>query len=179
MPWLPESGFSKLEVGLIKWHEELPNSLQFTRTAIYMRKESSQLGGLLLLHWTYHQSLCDLNRIGMPELFKIRCAIHFPPEQSVFQRQVQDRCMEHATEISLIFEEAMKHGVEALADTWLPVIAHDAIRVITHYLLRPQGTVDVKVNQVSKHAVSCLQTNVTALKRMVPMFQLAKPLVGQ
>ncbi|KAI0132181.1 hypothetical protein BJ170DRAFT_234301 [Xylariales sp. AK1849] len=175
-PWLPGSEFSRLETDLFLWYEQLPNSLQYTRTAIYMRKESSQLGALLLLHWTYHQSLCDLNRIGMRELFRIRCAIAFPPEQVKFQAWVQDRCMEHATGISLIFEEALRHGPEAFADTWLPVIAHDSIRVIVHYVARLLGTVKDKLTLIRPHAILCIQANIAALKKMMPMFQLAKPL---
>ncbi|KAK6085840.1 hypothetical protein SCUP234_02747 [Seiridium cupressi] len=109
-PWLQGSDFAQLESALFSWYEELPGNLQFTQTAICMRKESSQLGALLLLHWTYHQSLCDLNRIGMRDLFQIRKAINFPPDQSDFQKRTQDRCNEHATAIALMFAEAFKHG---------------------------------------------------------------------
>jgi hypothetical protein len=177
-PWLPESEFAALEASLLSWYHSLPSSLQFTRTAIYMRKESSQLGALLLLHWTYHQSLCDLNRIGMDELFRIRRPVLFPPEQADFQKTTQDKCMEHAAGISLIFEEALRHGIEALADTWLPVIAHDSTRVLVHFITRKLGTSATKFIMYRPHAVACMQANITALKRMVPMFQLAKPLVS-
>ncbi|KAK9422394.1 putative Sulfatase N-terminal domain-containing protein [Seiridium unicorne] len=113
-PWLQGSDFAQLESALFSWYEELPGNLQFTQIAIYMRKESSQLGALLLLHWTYHQSLCDLNRIGMRDLFQIRKAINFPPDQSDFQKRTQDRCNEHATAIALMFAEASKHGSTSL-----------------------------------------------------------------
>lgn len=177
-PWLPESEFAALEGSLLSWYASLPSSLQFTRTAIYMRKESSQLGALLLLHWTYHQSLCDLNRIGMEELFRIRRPVVFPLEQAGFQKRTQDKCMEHAAGISLIFEEALRHGAEAFADTWLPVIAHDSTRVIVYFITRKLGHSTTKFAMYRPHASACLQANITALRRMVPMYQLAKPLVS-
>ncbi|KAM0810856.1 hypothetical protein AB5N19_11209 [Seiridium cardinale] len=175
-PWLRGSDFAQLESALFSWYEELPGNLQFTQTAIYMRKESSQLGALLLLHWTYHQSLCDLNRIGMRDLFQIRKAINFPPDQSDFQKRTQDRCNEHATAIALMFAEASKHGHACFADTWLPVIAHDSTRVIVHYITHKLGTSTHKLAMVRPHSISCMQANIIALKKMVPMFQLAKPL---
>jgi hypothetical protein len=177
MPWVPNSEFSRLETSLFSWYESLPNSLQFSRTAIYMRKESSQLGALMMLHWTYQQTSCDLNRIGMQDLFQIRHPIIFPPEQADFQRRVQDRCAEHATAIGLIFQEALRHGPEGLADTWLPVIAHDSTRVMVHYVTRQLGTSKDRQSFIIPHFTNCIERNIAALKKMVPMFQLAKPLV--
>ncbi|KAI1881358.1 hypothetical protein JX265_000184 [Neoarthrinium moseri] len=159
-PWLPASEYTNLEKSLLAWYEDLPNSLQFTRTALNTRKELSQLGALLVLHWTYHATLCDLYRI----------------ERLGFQERVQDCCFEHATATAIIFEEALRHNFEVFADTWLPIIAHDATRVIVHYATRKLGTSRDRQVMTRPHAISCMQANISALKRMVPIFQLGKPL---
>lgn len=176
LPWLPESEFNKLETTLLQWYEDLPDSLYTTRPNIYMRKDSSQLGALLLLHWIYHQTLCDLNRIGMRELFNIPNSFILPPDQEAFVTRIQDRCVEHAECIAMIFGEALKHGNEALADTWLPVIAHDSCRVIVHYTSHQLGTAKLKRAFIRGHHVACLQRNLKALKKMIPMYQLSQPL---
>lgn len=114
----------------------------------------------------------------MRDLFQIRKAVEFPAEQLEFQRRTQDRCLEHATAIALTFEEASRHGSECFADTWLPVIAHDSTRVIVHIVTHKLGTSATKLVMIKPHAVSCMQANIMALKKMVPMFQLATPLVS-
>jgi hypothetical protein len=176
-PWLPDSQFQQLQAELRRWHDRLPYSLRFSRTAIYMRKESSQTGGLLLLHITYHQTFCDLNRIAMGNLFKILPRIEFPPTQTAFVKQIQDQCFEHAVVLSSIFEEAGKHGPDTLADTWLSIIAHETVKVIVNYVAQDMGTAD-KDDEFRRQVTSYLHQNIRALKRMIPMYALAKPLVS-
>ena len=53
LPWLPESEFAQLDGESRAWYDALPTSLQFTRDAMYIRKETSQLGALFLLHYMY------------------------------------------------------------------------------------------------------------------------------
>ena len=168
-----------LEASFQHWYNSLPGSLHFSRTAIYMRKESSQLGGLLFLHVTYHQTMCDLTRIGMRDLFKIRAAFEFPPERTDFLKQVQDKCFEHCMALSSIYEEAMRYGPEALSDTWLSVVAHDSSRVIVHYISNDLGTSVEKGESLKKLAVLALHANIIALKKMITIHSLAKPLVSQ
>ncbi|KAH8887769.1 hypothetical protein GQ53DRAFT_749463 [Thozetella sp. PMI_491] len=174
-PWFATSEYADLEAKLARWNERLPSSLRFDKAAIYMRKESSQLGGLLFLHFTYHQTLCDLTQLGMQDLFKTHAGLVFPVEQQEFQKAMQDQCFQHAVSISTIFDEAFRHGIDALADTWLGVVAQDSSTVIIHYISRDLGTTD-KDEQFKNQAVACLHSNLRALKRMLPLYALAKPL---
>ncbi|KAI1336578.1 hypothetical protein F5Y15DRAFT_393359 [Xylariaceae sp. FL0016] len=175
-PWVPGSEFSRLEKSLHFWYDGLTDSLCFTQMAIRKRKASSQLGALLLLHIMYHQTLCDLHRIGMHDLFKIRVPVDFPVEQTSFLEQVQDCCFQDAVSLASVFEEALRHGAEVLADTWLSIVAHDSSRVIIHYISKRLGTSRHQEHTIKQRAVACVHTNIQALDKMVPMYQLAKPL---
>lgn len=178
-PWMQDSEFSTIQAALSQWHNSLPDSLQFTRSALQKRKVSDQHGALLLMHLTYHQSICDLTRIGMRELFKIREPILFPPDQDGFLRKVQDECFDNAMAVSDVFQEALKHGTESLADTWLCVVAHDAARVLVYYLVNKMGSTGRhSENTLRVRVTQALWANVQALQRMKPMFALAKPLVS-
>jgi hypothetical protein len=64
-PWLPDSEFARLDAELRHWYDTLPANLQFTPTTLYIRQETSQVGALCALHYAYHQTMCDLYRIGM------------------------------------------------------------------------------------------------------------------
>lgn len=142
-----------------------------------MRKESSQVGGLLMLHLTYHQTFCDLNRIALGNLFKIRPRIEFPPSQEGFLRRVQDQCFEHAVVLSSIFDEAAKHGPDTLADTWLCCVAHDSAKVMVNYVSKGMGSAE-KDKSFRRQVTSYLHGNLRALKRMIPMYALAKQLAS-
>lgn len=63
-PWLPDSEFAQLDAELRYWYDNLPANLQFTPTTLYIRQETSQVGALCALHYAYHQTMCDLYRIG-------------------------------------------------------------------------------------------------------------------
>jgi len=102
-PLVQDTELEMLELSLTLWFENLPRTLQLTQAAIFMRKESGQLGGLLLLHIAYHNTMIQLSR-----------ETRYP----------------HAISIAEIFGEALKHGPEALADTWLPVAAYRSARII-------------------------------------------------
>ncbi|KAI5455609.1 hypothetical protein BGZ63DRAFT_368601 [Mariannaea sp. PMI_226] len=178
-PWAPESEYNTLHAECLDWRNLLPASLHFTRSAIHQRKMSTQHGALCFLHITYHQTMCDLTRIGMPELFRIRVNISFPPEQITFLRQVQDECFDNCMSISSIFRESLRHGMAGLADTWLCVVAHDVSRVLvyyaTNYLGSPKRHDDVQLRPQIRGA---LQANVQALEKMAQIQALARPLVS-
>lgn len=95
----------------------------------------------------------------VPGLFKIRTSFRIPAEQHEFLERVQDRCYEHAAGLALIFEEALKHGPETLADTWLSVVAHDSSRVIVHYLTHQLGSCRSRYNIVRAHSIKTLQVH--------------------
>lgn len=63
-PWMPDSEFAQLDAELRYWYDNLPANLQFTPTTLYIRQETSQVGALCALHYAYHQTMCDLYRIG-------------------------------------------------------------------------------------------------------------------
>ena len=60
MPWLPDSEFALIDAESRAWYASLPESLKWSESAVYIRKETSQLGALCGLHWMYHQNMCDL-----------------------------------------------------------------------------------------------------------------------
>lgn len=177
-PWSLGSEFAVLQSQLQQWLDNLPESLRFTRNAIDTRKEASQLGGLLFCHFTYQQTMCDLTRIGMQDLFKIRARVKYPAGQAAFLTHVQDHCFEHCMALCALYEEAMRHGPEALADTWLSVVAHDSARVIVHYISKGLGSSKQKGETLKTHAVAAVHTNIRALKSMVPLHSLAQSLVS-
>ncbi|KAK2590458.1 hypothetical protein QQS21_011859 [Conoideocrella luteorostrata] len=176
-PYLEDSEFSVIHRSLAHWAHSLPESLQFDRSAIQKRKISGQHGALMLLHVCYHQTVCDLTRIGMPELFRIRVPFQFSPDKKDFVEGVQNVCFDSCIAVTNLFREALHHGQEMFADTWLCVVAHDSIRVIVHYLSKHLGTVarheDVLLRET---AISGLSANMQALERLIPLQALAKPL---
>ena len=124
MPWLSDSEFARIDSESRAWYNSLPASLQFTSTAMYIRKETSQLGALFSLHYMYHQTMCALYRIGAPALYKLRSAFSFPPEQENFHKYLQSELFAHARSLATITDEAVHHGPHALADPWIPTIAY-------------------------------------------------------
>lgn len=178
-PWAQDSEFSLVCHSLTHWAECLPKSLQFDRSAIQKRKISNQHGALMLLHLTYHQTMCDLTRIGMPELFRIRVPFQFPPEKADFVERVQNACFDNCIAVTNVFREALHHGLEGFADTWLCVVAHDSLRVVVHYLSKRLGTLARHDSgTVRDMAVEGVGVNVRVLEKLIPLQALAKPLVS-
>jgi hypothetical protein len=156
------------------WRHSLPQSLLWNPGAIYARKESSQLGALTLLWCTYHQTLVDLYRIGMPVLFRIQKNIEFPPDQQEFLDNCRRACFENAREVSNIISEALKHGIKVLADTWLCIIAHDSTKVMLYFLkLNRQSPHGLSQNKVDA-TVALVQRNLEALMQMRSMVATAE-----
>lgn len=172
-PWLPESEFSTLDQRLHRWYDGLPEGLKFSTSAIYIRTERSQLCALTLLHVSYHQTMCDLYRIGMPRLFKIRTKIQYPPEKLDFLAKVQHTCFFHAQQIAFILRTALEHGVKTLADTWLAVVAHDTNRVMLYYITK---VVSESHRSTVLETIPLIRSNLDVLKAMMPLFSMAKVL---
>ncbi|KAL4781739.1 fungal-specific transcription factor domain-containing protein [Aspergillus varians] len=168
-PWLPNSEFAILDKACQDWYNSLPENLQFTTSTVYTRKASSQLGALVLLHCSHHQTLCDLYRLGAPALFKLRSAIEFPPEQREFLQKMRLGLYEAAKTLATIIGEAERHGPHVLSDTWLPTITYDSSRIMLYYLTqlidpREQNSKDLVVQ-----TIPYLQSNIRALKAMQPL----------
>ncbi|CEJ81055.1 hypothetical protein VHEMI01206 [[Torrubiella] hemipterigena] len=175
-PWEAQSEWSKLYQDLKRWNSGLPASLRFTRSAIQKRKITNQHGGLLFLHLCYHQTVCDLTRIGMSDLFRIKNPLVFPAEQRQFLIDVQDDCFDNSMSVSAIFRDALTHGPEAYSDTWLCVVAHDVSRVQVHYRSKQLGSAAARETLVTD-VDAALKTNAEMLTRLVPLIALAKPLL--
>ncbi|KIM98673.1 hypothetical protein OIDMADRAFT_127853, partial [Oidiodendron maius Zn] len=176
-PWLPTSELSVLADGFQDWYGTLPANMYYSPTSIYTRKESLELGALALLWCTYHQTLCDLYRIGMPDLFKIRTPIEFPPEQADFLRHCQQTCFENAKNVSIVISGAVRHGTNMLADTWMCTIAYDSTRVMLYYLTQMLDPSEDLARLLMKDTLPLLQANVKALRLMIPMFVTAEQCV--
>ncbi|KAJ0415041.1 fungal-specific transcription factor domain-containing protein [Aspergillus carlsbadensis] len=165
-PWLPNSEFAILNQACTDWYDSLPPNLQFIESTIYTRKASSQLGALVLLHCSHHQTLCDLYRLGAPALFKLRSTIEFPPEQGEYLQSMRWNLFRAAKELANIIGEAESHGPHNLSDTWLPTITYDSSRIMLYYLTqlidpREQGSKDLVVQ-----TIPYLQSNIRALEVM-------------
>lgn len=122
--------------------------------------------------------MCNLTRIAMQDHFEIRSRIKYPQEQSDFLTRAQDQCFGHCMALCALFEEAMRHGPGALADTWLSIVAYDCVGVIVQYLSEGLGTSKQKGETLKTHALAAVHSNIRALKRMVPLHYLAHSLVS-
>lgn len=174
MPWLPDSEFVQLDAECRAWYDSLPASLQFTPTAMYIRRETSQLGALIALHMMYHQNMCDLYRIGAPALYKLRSAFTFPPEQSGFLTHLQKSLFAHAKAHSMIIGEALRHGPHALADQWIPTIAYDGCRIMLYHITQLIDPTLESSKEVILETVPLVQSNVEALRALQSMYAVAE-----
>ncbi|KAL4868974.1 hypothetical protein BDV12DRAFT_208853 [Aspergillus spectabilis] len=168
-PWLPNSEFAILDRACWEWYESLPHNLQFITSTIYMRKASSQLGALVLLHCSHHQTLCDLYRLGAPSLFKLRSAIEFPPEQNEFLRKMRSDLYQAAKTLATIISEAERHGPHILSDTWLPTVTYDSSRIMLYYLTQLIDPSEQNSKDLVVQTIPYLQSNIRALKAMQPL----------
>ena len=120
--------------------------------------------------------MCDLYRIGMPRLFKIRTKIHYPPEKLDFLANVQHTCFHHARQIAKILQTASRHGIKTLADSWLAIIAHDSNRVMLYYLTKVIHPDADGSRTVVNEALTLIRSNLDVLKDMLPIFSMSKSL---
>lgn len=177
LPWVSGSEFSQLDNELQTWHASLPADLQFTHSAIYIRRESNEGAALALLHCAYHQTLCDLYRIGAPALYKLRSPFYFPPEQNNFRRHLLWSLFKAARSLAGIIAEGGRHGPAMIADTWLPSITYDSNRIMLYYLTTIFDPADQSTKDLVLNTVPYLQSNVQALKMMKATNAVAEAMV--
>ncbi|KAF2166249.1 hypothetical protein M409DRAFT_66731 [Zasmidium cellare ATCC 36951] len=175
-PWLPDSEFAQLDAELRYWYDNLPANLQFTPTTLYIRQETSQVGALCALHYAYHQTMCDLYRIGAPGLYKLRSAFGFPPEQGEFLRHLQSTLFGHARSLATVMAEALRHGPHAIADSWLPTILYDSCKIMLFYLTQIIDPSLDSSRALLAETIPHVRNNVKALNIMRSMFASAGPL---
>ncbi|EME39977.1 hypothetical protein DOTSEDRAFT_74739 [Dothistroma septosporum NZE10] len=176
MPWLPHSEFAQLDAELRFWYDNLPANLQFTPTTLYIRQETSQVGALCALHYAYHQTMCDLYRVGAPGLYKLRSAFAYPPEQADFHRHLQSTLFGHAKSLATIMAEALRHGPHAIADSWLPTILYDSCKIMLFYLTQLVDPSTEASKVLLADTIPHVRNNVKALNIMKSMYASAKPL---
>lgn len=173
-PWEEDSEFQQLKFEFTSWKRYLPQNLRWYSSAIWARKESSQLGALTLLWCTYHQTLVDLYRIGMPTLFGIRRYVEFPSEQQEFLDDCRRVCFDSARKVSKIIAEASRHGIKALADTWLCIIAHDSTKVMLYYLNHITDSAIALSTSEADETKLLAKKNLDALMQMRPIVATAE-----
>ncbi|KAK3717955.1 hypothetical protein LTR37_005381 [Vermiconidia calcicola] len=182
LPWLLDSEFAQLGAESRAWYASLPDSLQFTPAAIYIRKETQQIGALVSLHYVYHQTMCDIYRIGAPALYKLRSAFSFPVEQTAFLTTLQSELFFHARSLASVTAEgytltlakALRHGPNALADTRAPTIVYDCCRVMLFYLTQILDPSAEQSKALMSETIPLVQSNIKALKAMQSMYPVAE-----
>ncbi|KAJ5287937.1 hypothetical protein N7478_003623 [Penicillium angulare] len=176
VPWAPGSEFAALDRDCRAWYENLPASLQFTPNAVYIRKDSSQLGALCLLHCAHYQTICDLYRLGAPALYKLRAAFDFPPEQRAFLRHLQEVLFDAARALATIIGETAHHGTKMLADSWLPTITYDSCRIMVYHLTQILDPRAEETKIITSDSLPLLKSNIDALKAMGSLNVIANSL---
>ncbi|KAJ5717594.1 hypothetical protein N7488_003240 [Penicillium malachiteum] len=176
VPWAEDSEFAILDKDCRAWYESLPASLQFTPNAIYIRKDSSQLGALCVLHCAHYQTICDLYRLGAPALYKLRAAFDFPPEQRGFLRHLQEVLFDAARALATIIGETAHHGARMLADSWLPTITYDSCRIMVYHLTQILDPRAEETKILTTQTLPLLKSNIDALKLMGSLSVIANSL---
>lgn len=177
LPWFQDSEFALLDAELRSWYDSLPANLEFTPSTIYMRKESSKLGALCLFHCAYHQTMCDLYRIGTPALYKLRSAFSFPLDKSQYKRHLQWALFKEARTLAAIVAEGERHGPRIVGDTWLPTIVYDSNRIMLFYLTQLTDSVGPGKRELVMNTIPYLQSNLRALEAMAATNAVAEGLV--
>jgi hypothetical protein len=178
VPWDPASEFALLDADCRAWYDSLPASLQFTPDAMYIRKETSQLGALCLLHCAHYQTVCDLYRLGAPALYKLRAAFDFPPEQADFLQHLQQVLFDAARALATIIGKAAGHGPQMLADSWFPTIAYDSCRIMVYHLTQILDPRSENAKALALATIPLLHSNINALKSMGALNAIASTLVS-
>lgn len=178
-PWVPDAEFAKLHKELEEWKCSHPSWLSFSQENIYIRRESSQLGALFIIHCMYHHVLCDLHRIAIPNLFKMREPFEFPPEQLSFKAKLQTKCFENAQQVAVLTSTILQYGVKYLADPILPSFVYNSSRIMLYYIARILDQSKADAETIATRTLELVELNNRALRAMSQMYPLAEPLVSQ
>lgn len=173
-PWLPDSEFAQLDSTARHWYNSLPPSLQFTPTAMYIRKETQQLGALCSMHFLYYQTMCDLYRICAPSLYKLRWPFTYPLEQTNFLKSLQRELFSLARNVALIAAEAHRHGPHALADNWTPTVVYDCCRVLLFHATQLVEPPAERSRFLMLETLPLVRSNVKVLRSMQCMYAVAE-----
>jgi hypothetical protein len=177
-PWIAGAEFANLLEQIEAWKDSHPPWLTFSPENIYIRRASCQLGALFLVHCLYHHVLCDLHRISLPNLFKIREPFVFPPEQHCFMARMQTVCFENAQRVSEMTATVLQHGVKYLADAIVPSLVYNSSRIMLYYIARILDRTKSDALAAIKSTIELVERNNRALREMSQMYPLAEPLVS-
>jgi hypothetical protein len=159
------------------WKRSHPPWMAFSADNIYIRRASSQLGALYLVHCMYHHVQSDLHRISLPILFKIREPFVFPPEQFPFMAQLQVICFENAQQVSILTSTMLRHGVKYLADAIVPSLVYNSSRIMLYYIARIIDQSKPETRMVFDRTIELVEQNNHALREMSQMYPIAEALV--
>jgi hypothetical protein len=175
-PWMSASGFAYLIKDIQSWRQSLPSWLDFSPDNIYIRRESHQLGAFLLIHCMYHHVMCDVHRIGLPDLYKHQDPFAFPPQQQDFVAHLQLVCFDHAQQLSVLVSTILQHGVKHFADSILPSFVYNSSRIMLYYIARLLDLSKPDAGSIINRTVELVQQNNRALREMTVMYPLAETL---
>lgn len=177
-PWLPESEFAALDADMSLWRRELPDFVKYSPDTIYARLDSNQLGGLMLIHCTYHHNYLELYKISMPDLFRLHAVPTFPSEQAELLQALQADCYFHARQIARLVAEAAEHGPRLLSDSLLPFFLYDSSRVMLYYVARLLDPDRVDAEERVREAIAVVEENARLLRTMAPLFPISESFVS-
>ncbi|CAI6309392.1 unnamed protein product [Periconia digitata] len=175
-PWVLGGEFALMHEEINVWKNSHPPWMDFSPDNIYIRRASSQLGSLFLLHCMYHHVLCDLHRVSLPDLFKIRQPFVFPPEQCQLMAHMQFICYDNARQISTLVTTVLKHGVKYLADAIVPSLVYNSSRIMLYYIAHAVDPTKPESMAIFDETIEFVQNNNMALQAMSQMYPIAEPL---
>jgi hypothetical protein len=163
---------------MTQWRRDLPDFVEYSPDTIYARLDSNQLGGLMLIHSTYHHNYLTLYKISMPELFCLKSAPIFPYEHRENLQALQAEAYFHARQISRLLAEAAEHGVRLLSDSVLPFFAYDSSRVMLYYVASVMDPSRVDAKERLQEAIDAVEGNRRLLRMMAPLFPVSDTFVS-
>ncbi|KAI7234790.1 hypothetical protein KC330_g4622 [Hortaea werneckii] len=122
--------------------------------------------------------MCDLYRIGTPSLYKLRSAFSFPPEQAAYLRHLQSELFQQAKAIAMLAEEALRHGLHGLADSWIPTIVYDSCRIMLYFATQLHDTSSSHGRSLINEVIPLVRSNMEALKKMRSLHSVSELLLN-
>ncbi|KAG5918177.1 hypothetical protein E4U53_004111, partial [Claviceps sorghi] len=186
-PGPPDALFAALDADLHLWRRDLPDFVAYTPETVYARRDSNQLGALVLLHCTYHHNYLELYKPTMPDLFKLSPSdppsdplVLSGPEHRAFRRRAHADCFRHARHMADILADAAEHGrgPRLLSDSCLPFFAYDASRVMLYYAARLLDPAAPDAGAARADAVRAVESNCRVLRIMSALFPVALSLAA-
>lgn len=114
----------------------------------------------------------------MPDLFKLRKPLTFPPDQQEFVQSVQADCYFHALQISNILRGIAEHGPRLFSDSLLPFFVYESSRVMLYYIVQLLNPSRSDAKAKVKEAIKAVESNNSVMRIMSPMFPVAETLVS-